>query len=111
MENNSRFQWCGPITLREPNLLATGICIWHTTLTAESLGYKTSFINITGEKSRIAKKILGLKDPEPDLRTIERDGHKEYVPVCFLAIGSEGKINRNSRPIKQENVVNKLILN
>lgn len=111
MENKSRFQWCGPITLREPNLIATGICLWHTTLTAESLGYKTSFINITGEKSRIAKDILGLKDPEPDLRTVERDGHKEYVPVCFLAIGSEGTINTNSRPIKQENVVNKLILN
>lgn len=110
-DNPDKNQWGGPITKRDPNLLSTGICMWHTVMTAVSLGYKTSFINISDFKVPIVKEILGLVDPEPDLRTLDRDGKIEFSPTAFIAIGSEGTINGNSRPVKEANVVNRLIIN
>lgn len=106
-----REEFAGPMTKRDPNLLNIGISLWHTVMVALSLGYKTSFINLTDWKKTVAKEILGLQDPDPDLRFVNRDGPQEYYPIVFLAIGSQGEINGNTRSEKYKDIVNKLILN
>lgn len=109
--NSDKNQWGGPITKRDPNMLCSGICMWHTAMTAISLGYKTSFINISDFKTAIVKQILGLEDPFPDLRTLDRDGDIDFSPTAFLAVGSDGKINGNTRRIKYADIVDQLTIN
>lgn len=107
IDNKNFDQFCGPVTKRDPNMLAVGFSIWNTILMAESLGYKTGLAQMTDKKQVIAKEVLGLKIHNSD------DQYENYtfMPVFFLAVGSQGIPNANTRPYRTENIFNKLEMN
>lgn len=106
--NNESFdQFCGPVTKRDPNILAIGFSIWNTILTAESLGYKSGLAQMTDRKQKIAKEVLGLRI----LADEDKYNNYTYMPVFFLGIGSKGIPNANSRTFRIENILNKLEMN
>ena len=109
LDNENIEQFCGDMTVRDPNIMNVGMCVWHTTLVAEALGYKTSFAQMTAWKRDKCKEILGLtsSDPQSEI-TIKRSGTYDFMPMVFLCIGDEGTINSNTRKRKRENLVNVL---
>jgi len=108
-ENDSHYQFCGDMTDRDPNLINIGLSVWHTCLTAESLGYKTSFCQVTGWKRDTAKEILGLTTDEVQSEHLtKRNGQCDFMPMIFLAIGTEGRTNTNTRAFKSEDIINKM---
>lgn len=112
-DNEKIEQFCGDMTVRDPNVLNIGTCVWHTVLTAEALGYKTSFCQMTNWKRDKAKEVLGLHSNEQQSEhLIRRNGDCTFMPMFFLAIGTEGIVNINSRNTKQEyNITNTLRFN
>jgi hypothetical protein len=110
--NDNLEQFCGDMTVRDPNILNIGICVWNTVLTAEALGYKTSFCQMTTWKRDNAKKILGLHTDEVQSEFLtNRNGECTFMPMFFLAIGTEGRVNINSRSHKSKDIINKLKFN
>lgn len=101
-------QFAGPFTKRDPNMINIGIAIWHTVLTAESLGYKTSFMNLSDWKRERVKNILGLNDPNQITKYEDKFGKWNWQPTCFVCIGTEGEINGNTRDVRHEDIYNKL---
>jgi len=110
-DNTNIEQFCGPLTMRDQNLIALGMNAWYTTSVAEGLGYKTSFTNVSGHKQKIIKDKLGLEHPDQDNRAIARDGKYEYMPLIFVCIGSKGTINSKHRTEKYAPILNRLIIN
>lgn len=111
-DNDNIEQFCGDMTVRDPNVLNIGVCVWHTVLVAEALGYKTSFCQMTNWKRDKCKEILGLEtDEQPSEHLIRRNGNTTFMPMFFLCIGTEGGVNSNTRVHKQEDIVNKLRFN
>jgi len=107
LDNSNIEQFCGHMTVRDPNIMNVGMCVWHTTMVAEALGYKTSFAQMTGWKREKCKELLGLTSDETQTEiTLNRSGKYDFMPMIFLCIGSEGSINANTRRDKKENIVN-----
>ena len=110
--NNTNIeQFSGPLTMRDQNIIAMGMCLWHTTMIAEGLGYKTSYVNLSGHKQKFVKNKLGLNHPDQDNRAVARDGNYEYMPLIFLCIGTEGTINTKHRTEKYAPILNRLNIN
>lgn len=111
--NNPNYhQFCGDMTDRDPNLFNIGMCIWHTVLIAEFLGYKTSLCQVTQWKRDTAKDLLGLMSEEPQSTFLtEKNGSCTFMPMFFLCIGTEGATNSNTRSFKHEDIINKLRFN
>ena len=110
--NKNIEQFCGDMTVRDPNMINIGVSLWHTVMIAESLGYKTAFCQVTEWKRDRAKDILGLMTDELQSEYLtKRNGECTFMPMVFLCIGTDGNTNKNTRGIKYEDIVNKLRFN
>lgn len=110
--NKNIEQFCGDMTVRDPNMINIGVSLWHTVIIAESLGYKTAFCQVTSWKRDRAKEILGLHTDElQSEHLIKKNGECTFMPMVFLCIGTDGKSNLNTRSSKYEDIANKLRFN
>jgi len=111
-ENKLLYQMSGDMTERDANIINLGFCAWHTILTAESLGYKTGICQFSGWKREKVKDVLGLYSDEPQSDYLtERNGECTFMPMLMVCIGTSGRVNKNTRLIKKENIVNRLKFN
>lgn len=95
----------GPLTELFANHIGIGMSVWHTVLTAVSLGYDTSITGAIGAKKEILKKnILGLHhDSETDV--------DKFYPVMFLSVGKGVAVSDQHRVNRYENIINTLGFN
>jgi hypothetical protein len=99
-KDNDKHKLIGNITGLYPNLIALGMSVWNAMLAVEALGYDCLCTQMTGncdhgQREDVVKNILKLP--------------ATYMPIVTLSVGKGTEPAGLSRPVKQEDLVGKLI--